>query len=460
MCPVHHTPARIATRRHQGGAATLIVVMLLFFVVSLAAAYTSRSLIFEQRTSANQYRYTQGFEAAEAGLEWATAMLNAGRIDDSCQPSTDPSKLTFRQRYLTIETADSAKLGNVIPVMQTTPGPDGDTSQWVGCVFNGASWTCACPQDVDLDLSAVAPPPPGIFPAFSVRFRRVSAADNLDPTSPGVVRVEVNGCAEVTPDCLSPKRGVGFFYDRCATTMCAMLALHGAARAAPVAAITTRGNVDGGMTVVNEFVDFEGKRIDGTTVRAGGAVNPGLNFIGPAGTRGQTFVDNDPTLRSPALPDDSDECRHCLFAAATGLWPAAYRDQPAAVRLTCPADCTPSSVATAAEMNPGRVLWLRGPFVFTGSTDIGSPTSPVFLVADGDVNLTSSGTARIHGVVYAKGNLWLDSGGGLRGAAYATGNVTGAGAGVEVIYDPNVLKLLRLQSGSFVKVPGSWRDFP
>lgn len=54
---------------------------------------------------------------------------NAGRVDDNCQPTTDPSKLTFRQRYLWIETVDTARLGNVVPVLQSAPGPDGDTSR-------------------------------------------------------------------------------------------------------------------------------------------------------------------------------------------------------------------------------------------------------------------------------------------------------------------------------------------
>ena len=49
--------------RPTRGAATLIVVMLLFFIMSMVAAYTSRNLIFEQRTSANQYRSSQAFEA-------------------------------------------------------------------------------------------------------------------------------------------------------------------------------------------------------------------------------------------------------------------------------------------------------------------------------------------------------------------------------------------------------------
>ena len=59
--------------RTQRGAASLVVVMVLFFIITLVAAYTSRNLLFEQRTSANQYRSTLAFETAEAGIEWALA---------------------------------------------------------------------------------------------------------------------------------------------------------------------------------------------------------------------------------------------------------------------------------------------------------------------------------------------------------------------------------------------------
>lgn len=89
-----------------------------------------------------------------------------------------------------------------------------------------------------------------------------------------MIQVKVSGCAEVNPDCLLPKRGPGFFYNSCATTVCAMLALHGAAKAAQVAAMTVRGNVSGGMTVANPVIEFDGKRVDGVTIRAGGVIDP------------------------------------------------------------------------------------------------------------------------------------------------------------------------------------------
>ena len=126
-------PRRAA--RPQRGAATLVVVMLLFFVVSLVAAYASRNLIFEQRTSANQYRSTQSFEAAEAGLEWAQAMLNSGRIDDDCLPTLDTSFGSFRERYLITNTTTGI----------VTRNPATGAVRWAAAcsAFSSASGLCA-----------------------------------------------------------------------------------------------------------------------------------------------------------------------------------------------------------------------------------------------------------------------------------------------------------------------------
>jgi hypothetical protein len=129
--------------------------MLLFFVLSLTAAYTSRNLIFEQKTSANQSRSTAAFEAAEAGIEWTLAMLNGGTVRTPARQLGGGT--SFQQRYV-------AKYGAAPP---TPPGacsvhPGGSISAiamrptaepriWPTCVFNGASWDCTCPEAASAD---------------------------------------------------------------------------------------------------------------------------------------------------------------------------------------------------------------------------------------------------------------------------------------------------------------------
>jgi hypothetical protein len=46
----------------------------------------------------------------------------------------------------------------------------------------------------------------------------------------------------------------------------------------------------------------------------------------------------------------------------------------------------------------------------------------------------------------------------LRGALMAEGDISGSSTAT-VSYDPDLLRLLRATTGSFVRVPGGWQDF-
>ena len=165
----------------QRGAAALIVVLLLFFVISLVAAYAGRNLIFEQRTSTNQYRATQAFEAAEAGLEWAVAMLNGGRVTAECIPPSpvDVTQPSFRQRYL------DDRLTATRAMSRRCAGP-------TALRPNGPAACATAPAGTAVALQARRPTPAvpaggGVHPAFRVCFEAV------DPPQPGVVRVVSTG---------------------------------------------------------------------------------------------------------------------------------------------------------------------------------------------------------------------------------------------------------------------------
>ena len=171
----------LAIRRRRGaaprrGAATLIVVMVIFFILSLVAAYASRNLIFEQRTSANQYRATQAFEAAEAGVDWALARLNEGRLTDACEPATNGTDATFRTRYLDFDETS----GVFTPRLYSSPSA-GSAPRLAGCVRTSTGWQCSCPSSGVPALTA--PTGTEAFPAFRVRLVPVVAA----PGQPGLL---------------------------------------------------------------------------------------------------------------------------------------------------------------------------------------------------------------------------------------------------------------------------------
>lgn len=433
--------------RPQSGAASLIVVMVLFFLMSLVAAYTSRNLIFEQRTSVNQYRATQAYEAAEAGLEWALTMLNSGRIGASCsETGATTADTSFRQRYLAID----AGTGMVTPRV----GPTSGTPLWPSCVSNGAGgWACSCPSDAAPSLTA--PAGTGVFPAFRVRFT------SNDLTRPGLIRIESNGCTKLDDACLNHPATAQNLEGR--ANVAAIVALTSALPTPPGAALTVLGDAPGNsaapvMSIFNTDVD-----LGGITVQAGGSVTAaGFTLRSVPGTPGPaSAVGGEGTLASLAAAPDR------AFASVFSMWPATYRTQPAAVVVDCPADCR-ADLATAVAMNPDRVIWATtanpaGTITLASAGTIGSapgPTvaGPAVIVMDRPLNVTAA-DVKIFGLVYSRGGNWQGTNPvEIQGAAYVEGDLA-ATANATVVMNGAVLKSLRLRSGSFVRAPGGWDDF-
>ena len=461
--------------RAQRGAASLIVVMVLFFIMSLVAAYTSRNLIFEQRTSVNQYRATQAHEAAEAGIEWAVAQLNGGRIDANClEAGVTNADSSFRQRYLGINTnppPDPAS-GMITVLTQPPPPPPAlppplPPRRLAGCVWTGAAWSCSCPSNGDPVL--VTPAGTGVFPAFWVSFIR-----GVDISRPGVVQIVSNGCTRLDADCLRSAANTTNVEGRALVT--ALVALKGALATPPAAALTVLGALNrvaaggGTLSVYNTDVNR-----GGLTIHARGAVSTvDVTLRSAPGTPGSaSFIENDPSLSDPilALPADLTTAGRVpadpAFAATFSAWPSMVRWQPAAVRLTCPAAGCTTELANAVALNPDRVIWIEGNLTLEAGGDIGSlpnpadltVAGPAVIVATGNLIVTAAGAGpRLFGLIYTRGGNWSGSG-EIQGAGFVEGSLA-ATAAQSVVFNGDVLDTLRLRAGSFVRVPGGWRDFP
>ena len=187
--------------RKQGGAASLIVVMVLLFGITLTTFFANRGMIFEQRTSANQYRSTKAFEMANAGMEWAIARLNDPYVlaaAPACTTSTGSTLVSFRDRYVRPTAASGTHAsGWLNPVSDSYPGCRADPT-------NG-SLTCACPSAGagEADLSASADQA-----RFRIQFKAVAGDDvaveiisrgctNADPCNPNADATSSDGTAIV-----------------------------------------------------------------------------------------------------------------------------------------------------------------------------------------------------------------------------------------------------------------------
>jgi hypothetical protein len=427
-------------QRPARGVASLIVVMVLFFIVSLVAAYASRNQIFEQRTSANQYRSMQALEAAEAGLEWALAQLNAGRITDQCLPSASPStELAFRDRYLNFDPGTG--------LITQRRGPTNADYLFPTCVFDGGDWSCSCPSDGAPSLNP--PTSAGPHAAFRLFFKTMA--------QPGLVQVLANACTKLDDSCLQFNTA-GYSSQIGATnegaaSVSVVLSIAGGPSSPPLAALTVRGSV--GLSGAARVYNTDSTS-GGLTIQSGGAITAPLLVAGTLpGTPGGGLAPNDTVMS----PNTFTSAR--MFPAVFNMWRETYQEQPAALAINCAAgSCTAQQIRDAAAMNPGRPMWVNGGLTLDTPGDIGSAAAPVLVTVNGDLSFGSAG-ATLYGLVFVRSDLWTVGGtsGTLRGALVADGDVIGAGTPT-VIYDADVLNHLRTYTGSFVRVPGTWKDYP
>ena len=426
------TPQAQATpAARQRGAAALVVTMLLFFAMVLVAVFVNRNLVFEQRASANQYRSTQAFEAAEAGLEWAQAQLNnPDRLDAVCAPVNDAAATSFRARYLSYAKATSA----FTPITWNNGG--GVTALQPTCVRTSSGWACSCPVNGAPVLSAPTGNNPA--PAFTLQFTAGA--------KPGVVHVTATGCTRLAGACLA---GSTANADATARVQ-ADLALLGGLRTPPTATLTTRGAFDADaatLGVHNPDPD------SGIAIHAGSTVAAAQARLStPAGASlAGAVIGND--LALAALGTDA------FFATFFGLDKAGWRNQPSVARIDCRSGCTSALVAAIASAGNNPMLWVEGDLTLAGPLTLGSPQRPALIVVNGAVRL--DGAVLLHGLVYGRSLGWngtTGSGAAVRGALISEADYLGNGA-PELFYDTELLALLKGSSGSFVRVSGSWRDF-
>jgi hypothetical protein len=417
----------------QRGAAALGVTLLLLFVLTLVVGFASRNLVFEQRSAANQARSTQAFEAAEAGLQWAQAMLDSGTpIGSDCAPSEAAGDTPFRERFLAYDAAGQ----RFTP--RTWDDAGSAVSLQAACALADGGWSCSCPR-------AGHPTPavettPANHPAFAVRM--IAA-----PRS-GMVQVQATGCDHLAPACLPGSAAASSGGANASAQV--LLALLPALATVPVAALTAGGDIvaEGALSLINTD-----SASGGLAAQAGGSIAlPLAHLETPLAAAASAALAPHASELSTA---DSDR----LFARWLGLDRPRWQQLPGTLTLSCPAECS-AELAMAIGTNAMHPLVrVAGDLHLDGPASFGSADRPVLLVVEGQIRL--SGGVVLHGVIVSLGANWDTSGSSdaqLHGALVAIGSVSGNGTPT-IVYDAAILARLHRQFGSFARVAGGWRDF-
>jgi Tfp pilus assembly protein PilX len=417
-------------RRRQRGSAALTVVMLLLFSAALVALYLNRNLLVDQRNSANQMRATLALEAAEAGVEWATAMINApGGIDTQCRPKA--ASAGFKRRYvLTAFPADS----NV----------NSATNAFPGCRLTANGLNCSCP-DVPASPTANAYAVLGTTeePSFSVQLSDVLG-------QPDAVRVVARGCTGAVKAC-NPDT----FTQADATARVTVL-LKLRRMQVPASPLTCGGSctVGGSYNIENKNVPTNGVLIDaGTTVTVANGTT--LTTLQGVATR-NAIVSGDRSL-SDLTAKDPDCSKGLLFQDYFGKTIESYRTDPTTKQISCGASDCESQLKSAYDAG-WRAFYFNSDLTLKGNDTFGSAQDPVMLVTPNAMDITGSYT--IYGLLYSNSADLKDIGTGsanIRGAQVTCADYRNNGNG-STIYDAQAMDKLQ-KMGAMVRVPGSWRDF-
>lgn len=419
----------------QRGAAAVITTLMLLFAMLLTAAYANRSLLSEQRSSVNQYRSTQAFEAAEAGIEWATAHLNNDRrIGLDCLPTADSTALSFRARYLSFD--PTAATFTPVPARQS----GAPAALHPACVRSGSGWSCGCPQ-----AGRPALPPPAAGDAHGGAFQ----LEFLPTGRPGTVRVVATGCNRPAGACWP-----GSIAQADASLRIeAALGLLPSLRTAPAASVTTRGAFDADTAALGVH---NSDPTTGVGIHAGSHIAAGhARLTGAAGAPlGGLLLGQDAALA--ALSTDQ------FFATYFGIGKQVWKTQPAVRRVVCEGDCGRALQAAIDDAADIAMIWVDGDLALAGPLALGTADRPVVIVVEGTSRL--DGAVALHGLIYSGAMTWRNTGFGasegayVRGAVLSEGDYRGDGT-PEFFYAAGVLARLKSGGGSFARVNGSWRDF-
>jgi len=430
-----------SVRHSQRGVATLVVALLMLFVVSLGALYVNRGVMAEQRASGNQMQATLTQEVAEAGIEWATGMLNAPYdIGPDCKFSNAFGNESFRKRYAFTEWDAATPSTDVKPA-----------AIYPGCKINPTSGalTCQCPTVDGTVADAGAAEQPG----FSVAFEPVPDPDDATKTIADAVKVTSWACTAQSGKC-----GWNNYTEAEGHARVSVILKLGLAPRAPAAPLTcgTSCDVKGSFNIVNKDVATNGILINaGTTIAVAGSTT--MESLEGQPVNNAKIAD-DPSLLALSSSDPTCD-KSAMFKAYFSMTIERFRDSPTTKVLSCGSASDCKNKLDTAYNEGWRSFYFETDLQLSGNNTYGSQADPIILVTPNAIKI--NGNNVFYGLIFSNSADWNDIGTGsatIHGAQVtcAAYNTNGNGT---LNYDPDALKNARRMSAPMARVPGSWRDF-
>lgn len=426
----------------SSGVASLAVVSTLLLLITLGVLYLSQNLVSEQRAAAVVGNRVAAQEAAEAGLTWATQMLNKPEaVDASCTPAAAGSVKPFRQLYV-------QPSGSNTPLSPVKASP--------GCKLGAAGLRCSCPATGGTGSTASSAS--GSEAAFTVVFSAVFDAQGA--LVPDAVRVTATGCSAHDGAC-NPgvKAGASSGPDAVshASVIVKPLAL---VRSRPAAPLTCAGNctINSSVLVINRDTNT-----NGVLINAGGSISgcTRTTCLPLQGTpHPETLKAADSTLAA-AQSQDSTCSGSVLFRRYFYQPLSDFAASPGVRTLTACADGASCGQQFTAALAQGyRAFVLPAGFVLDGSqgATVGSDSDPLVLVARGPVRI--SGGSTVHAMLFSNdanaGNLIIDNA-TVRGTVVSCGSVN-LNRAATLEYAAQTMSTLVKFPSVFRRVAGSWTD--
>jgi len=413
----------------QRGVATLFMTIVLLLVAGLVMLYTSRGAVMEQHLSGNEIRAKQAFAAANAGLDHAIAYMRVGGLDHDLNGVVDTinaTTLTVTGGTVSTYAVAYCDSGAAAPTCATAPGAP----------------ACAAPADPALTLAVSCG-----WSDDNSAVQRVTQLLQGSPSFGGNLATPL--ITRGTADLLVGGASVFNYFDD--LTVWSGGSMLGQSMTGKTFIRDTVSYPDASATLDTDNDGTPDFRDTGTSP---GCNNPptGYTCSTQGSTLGHDTVGGDTNLSS--LTSDQ------FFQLFFGTTPTTYRDATAGwvVDLNNSLTNENSTAISSIDNMSGQVIWLEGNASLSASDisgTIGSPTKPVILVVNGNLDL--GGNVDIYGIVYVSGDVTGNGSPNIYGSMIVSGsaNITG---NPKIVYDPSAI-INTSDIGLAGKLQGSWKDW-